>query len=136
MQKVEDDLRGAASLLVGPLGLCSYPDQHPDDLLVTLSGGQVKRPVALRVHAVRVRAVLQQHLHGVVEACGRGVVQHGAAAGRVGHVRVRARLEEIADQARVPRLNNLESGRYIGRWSVKLVIRFITTFQKVTRVHN
>lgn len=121
MQKVEDELRRAASVLVGPLGLCSYPDQHPDDLLVTLSGGQVQRPVALRVHAVRVRAVLQQHLHGVVEACVRGVVQHGAAAGRVGHVRVRARLEEITDQARVPHLNNLESGRTVYRQAVSEV---------------
>lgn len=120
---------GSMSLLVGLLVLCGHANQDLDDVLVTVLFGQVHRQVSLRVHEARVRAVLQQHPHGVREAFVRGVVQQGAAAGRVGHVRVRAPLEEKEEQPRVPLLDNLNSGQY-SRRSVKAVISFIINLQR------
>lgn len=123
LQDVNDELRCVLSLLVVPLAPCGDAIQDLDDVLVTIVLGQVYRQVALRVPDVRVRAVLQQHPHGVHEAFVRSVVQQGAAAGRVDHVRVGAPLEEEEEQARVPHLNNLNSGQY-SRRLVKVIISF------------
>lgn len=122
--EVNGEFRWVTSLLLGPLALCSDAIQDLDDVLVTIFGSQVRRQFAPRVLEVRVRAVVQQHLHGVREAFQRGVVQQGAAAVRVGHVRVRALLQEEAHQGRVPLLNNLNNAQY-SRRSVKMLIRVI-----------
>lgn len=103
---MSDGSRGL-SCLVGPLALCSLVIEQLDDVLVAAFEGQVHGQVALRVLGFRVGAVLQQQPHGVREAFVRGVVQQRAAAGCVDHVRVGAPLEQEADQARVPHLDDL-----------------------------
>lgn len=74
---------GSETLVVVLVGVRGFPDEQLHHLQATLPGGHVQGQVPFDVDPIRVRPVLQKHLHGIVESVARGVVQHGESAGRV-----------------------------------------------------
>lgn len=103
------DPEGGETLVVTLVGVRGLPDEQLHHLQVTHPGGQVQGQVPFEVHPIRVRPVLEQHPHGIVESFARGVVQHGESAGRVRYVGVRSSPEELQDQGGVAGLYHLDT---------------------------